>query len=368
MSTWPEQTRRAGWMTLLIMSMAAVLGPSPLMAQTVITTNTTLTTDVTGGIVIGAHGIVLDCNRRRISVGTAGITLNGKTGVTVKNCVVTNTVNGIVLSFSSGNTFEANTVEANAGGFHLTRSSGNTFKGNTVSRNSQYGVRLEDFSTGNNLRENSFASNARGVEVVLSAGNFIVNNNFVDNQVQAAVSGPPAFFSFGAPTGGNYWSDFDTAPEGCSDQNSDGFCDAPRVLTGGRDNLPWTRRFGQAVTTVVIDIKPGSGDGPAPLNLRSRGKIPVAILSTSSFDASTVDLSTVKLAGAGIALKNNGTPQASLEDVNGDGRLDLVVHVSTEALDIKALSGYRTGTLTLEGRTYGGVSIQGSDSVRIVPE
>ncbi|MGH9893443.1 MAG: right-handed parallel beta-helix repeat-containing protein, partial [bacterium] len=351
MSRWPGQSCRIGfqWVVILIVSVAAVSAPSPLMAQTVIRTNTTLTADHVGEIVIGTHGVILDCSGRRISGGTAGITLNGKTGVTVKNCVVSNTVNGIVLSSSSGNTFEANTVEGNAGGFHLTASGGNTFKGNIASRHSQFGFRFEGFSTGNNLRENTIANNARGIDVVLSSGNFIINNNFLDNQIQATVSGPSAFFSFGEPTGGNYWSDFDTSAEGCSDQNSDGFCDAPKVFAGGRDNLPWTKRFGQSVTTVVIDIKPGSGDGPAPINLRARGTIPVVILSTSSFDASTVDLSTVKLAGAGVALKNNGTPQASLEDVNGDGRPDLVVHVETEALDIKALNGYQTGTLTLEG-------------------
>lgn len=368
MSTWPDRTRRIGfqWVAVLIVSVAAVMGPSPLMAETVITANTTLTADHVGGVVIGTHGIVLDCNGRRISGGAAGVTLNGKTGVTVKNCIVTNAVNGIVLSSSSGNTFEANTVEGNAGGFHLIASGGNTFKGNTASRNSQFGFRLERFSTGNNLRENTIANNARGLEVVLSSGNFVINNNFLDNQVPAEVSGPSAFFSLGEPTGGNYWSDFDTPAEGCSDQNSNGFCDAPKAFAGGRDNLPWTKRFGQSVTTVAIDIKPGGASNP--INLRSRGTIPVAILSTESFDASTVDLGTVTLAGAGVALKKNGAPQASLEDVNGDGRPDLVVHVDTAALDIEALKGYQTGTLTLEGRTYSGESIRGSDSVKIVTD
>jgi parallel beta-helix repeat protein len=368
MSTRPDQTRRIGfqWMVVMLVSIAAVMGSSPLMAQTVITGNTTLTADHVGGIVIGTHGIVLDCNGRRISGAAAGITLNGKTGVTVKNCVVTNTVNGIVLSSSSGNTFEANTVEGNAGGFQLTTSVGNTFKGNTARRNGQFGFRVEGASTGNILRGNTIASNARGLDVVSSSGNFVINNNFLDNGIQTAVSGPSPFFSFGAPTGGNYWSDFDTPAEGCGDANSDGFCDGPRIFTGGRDNLPWTKRFGQSVTTVSIDIKPGPGDGAKPLNFRARGTFPVAIFSTSSFDASTIDLSTVSLAGAGVAMKINGVFQASFEDVNGDGRPDLVVHVDPQALDYKALNDNPTGTLTLEGRTYDGTLIKGSDSVRIV--
>ncbi len=368
MSTWPDRARLIGFhcVVVLIASVAAVMEPSPLTAQTVITTNTTLVADQAGEVVIGTHGVVLDCNGHRISGGAAGITLQGKTGVTVKNCVVTNAGNGVVLASSSGNTFEANTVEGNTGGFYLTGSGGNMFKGNTARRNSQFGFRLEGGSSGNNLWENTIANNPRGLEVVGSSGNFIINNNFLDNQVQAEVSPPSPFFSLGEPIGGNYWSDFDTPAEGCSDQNNDGFCDAPRIVPGSarNDNLPWTKPFGQQVITVAIDIKPGSASNP--LNPRSRGTTPVAILSTESFDASTVDLSTVSLAGAGVVMKKNGAYQAALEDVNGDGRPDLVIHVDTQTSGLEALNGYETGTLTLEGRTYSGASIQGSDSVSIM--
>jgi hypothetical protein len=53
---------------------------------------------------------------------------------------------------------------------------------------------------------------------------------------------------------------------------------------------------------------------------------------------------------------------ASFQDVNGDGRLDLVVQVSTDAL----LSNGDT-LATLTGQTFDGKSITGIDSVRIVP-
>ena len=92
----------------------------------------------------------------------------------------------------------------------------------------------------------------------------------------------------------------------------------------------------------------------------------MAILSASAlnfFDATTVNPTSVTLAEATVALKGKGTPMASVQDVNGDGLLDLVVHVSTEALqlsdgDIQAI---------LTGLTFSGQQIQGSDSVRIVP-
>ena len=54
---------------------------------------------------------------------------------------------------------------------------------------------------------------------------------------------------------------------------------------------------------------------------------------------------------------------ASAEDVNGDGLLDLVVHVSTSVLQLS-----ETDTeAVLEGRTVDGTPIRGTDTVRVVP-
>ncbi|HMH53502.1 MAG TPA: SBBP repeat-containing protein [Candidatus Acidoferrum sp.] len=116
-----------------------------------------------------------------------------------------------------------------------------------------------------------------------------------------------------------------------------------------------------AVLRVGIDIKPHSF--PNSINLGSNGTVPVAILSTATFDARTVNPLTVTLASAPVKLKGKGTPMASFEDVNGDGRLDLVVHVETEALQM----GETDSTAVLEGQTFTGRTIRGTDSVRIVP-
>ena len=115
-----------------------------------------------------------------------------------------------------------------------------------------------------------------------------------------------------------------------------------------------------AVIRVTIDIKPGSF--PNSINLGSGGTVPVAILSTATFNATTVDPLSVTLASAPVRLKGKGTPMASSQDVNGDGRLDLVVHVDTTALELS-----ETDTVAvLEGRTFDGKAIRGTDSVRVV--
>ena len=76
-----------------------------------------------------------------------------------------------------------------------------------------------------------------------------------------------------------------------------------------------------------------------------------------------VDPSTVTLASAPVRVKGPGTPQAAFQDVNAAGLLDLVVQVSTEALQLS-----QTDTeAVLEGETLDGTHIRGRDAVRVVP-
>jgi len=112
---------------------------------------------------------------------------------------------------------------------------------------------------------------------------------------------------------------------------------------------------------VSLDIKPGGN--PNMINLKSQGTVPIAILTTDDFDATTVNPTTVTLAGAHVKLKKNGMPMAAYEDVNGDGRADLVLHVSTQYLQLDESSM----VAVLAGQTYDGTAITGSDTVRIVP-
>jgi len=116
------------------------------------------------------------------------------------------------------------------------------------------------------------------------------------------------------------------------------------------------------VVDVNIDIKPGIY--PNSINLGSNGNVPVAILSDENFDASTVDPLSVRLAGAEVRIKGKGDPQANIEDVDGDGLIDIVVHVDTKALELSA----EDTEAILTGETYDGIKFQGVDTVRIVNE
>lgn len=112
---------------------------------------------------------------------------------------------------------------------------------------------------------------------------------------------------------------------------------------------------------VAIDIKPG--EDPNTVNLASRGATPVAILSSAFFDARTVQAETVRLAGAGPRRLGNGRVSFTIQDVNGDGRADMVLKVETQ--DLALTSSDAEAVLT--GETLDGTPIIGRDAVRIVP-
>ncbi|MEE8160884.1 MAG: hypothetical protein V3T61_04530 [Acidobacteriota bacterium] len=113
-------------------------------------------------------------------------------------------------------------------------------------------------------------------------------------------------------------------------------------------------KIGPAFIEVTIDIKPGSD--PNGINPANRGLIPVAVLTTDTFDALTVSPMTVRFgqSGAGMAHRSG-----HLEDADGDGDLDLVLHFRTQETGVQC--GDTSASLT--GETFDGQPLQGSDSI-----
>ncbi|MFC1899191.1 NosD domain-containing protein [Chloroflexota bacterium] len=118
--------------------------------------------------------------------------------------------------------------------------------------------------------------------------------------------------------------------------------------------------FGNRMAEIIIqiDIKPGSD--PNSINLNSKGVIPVAILTEESFDAASVDATTVRFGRTGYEAEPD---HYSFEDVDDDGDVDMILHFRTqdtgmEPDDTEAI---------LTGLTTNGIEITGTDSVRIVP-
>jgi len=116
----------------------------------------------------------------------------------------------------------------------------------------------------------------------------------------------------------------------------------------------------QTPTELIFDIVPG--DDTNVVNINSQGLVPVAILSTDSWDATDpidgVDPETVTILGV-QALAVRGKAEKSLtiqRDVDRDGNTDWVVQIQTEVLKtgivedtVKIEAMLMNGTTTLTG-------------------
>lgn len=112
---------------------------------------------------------------------------------------------------------------------------------------------------------------------------------------------------------------------------------------------------GKSKKIIEIDIKPGSY--PNSINLKSKGVIPVAVLTNDYFDASTVNPDTVLFADA-VPVR------WTMEDVDRDGDDDMLLHFITRDLSLNENST----EATLTGDTTDDFDIMGTGTVNIVPK
>ena len=131
---------------------------------------------------------------------------------------------------------------------------------------------------------------------------------------------------------------------------------------------------------VPLDIKPQSC--PNPVNVKSRGVLPVALLGTVNFDVSEVDLASVRLEG--VAPVRSGIEDVArpfdlfdnVEEANDcteegpDGLDDLTLKFKTQEVVVAlgAVSDGQVLILTLTGNlkaAFGGTPFQGQDVVII---
>lgn len=132
----------------------------------------------------------------------------------------------------------------------------------------------------------------------------------------------------------------------------------PRVVGGIVDIGALESNVGK-IQQINVDVKPGNEKNQ--VNFKKHGVVPIAVYTTEEFDAATLDASTIRLAGV-------EAQHIALEDVDGDGDLDLILHFVVEdliaALDLTIESGERESVqVELTAQTIDDALVQGWDTI-----
>jgi hypothetical protein len=130
--------------------------------------------------------------------------------------------------------------------------------------------------------------------------------------------------------------------------------------------------------SVALDIKPRSC--PNPLNVKSRGVFPAAILGTEGFDVNLIDPTSIHLAGVGAIRSSYEDVAAPVADgnecectANGpDGYTDLNLKFRTEQIVEELVDAEgnliedQVLSVTITGRLLDDTAIEGTDCVVVV--
>ena len=174
----------------------------------------TFTADIFGSILVEKDDVLVDgagYGLQGTGVGT-GISLDGRTNVTVKDIDVRNFFYGIYLDSSHNNSLSKNSVKGNFYGVYLSASSNNTISGSDISGNDYPGVWLRS-SSNNEIQENrineniqdgiwlstssddytiiakAISGNAFGIRIDDYSNNMLRNNDLRDNGCNFGVFG-----------------------------------------------------------------------------------------------------------------------------------------------------------------------------------
>jgi len=136
-------------------------------------------------------------------------------------------------------------------------------------------------------------------------------------------------------------------------------------IVGGNIDMGAVER---APRVIDIDIRQQS------INLKSNGRLPVVLLTTSAddgdnfdFDATTIDTSTIQFGDTRSGYGRVSPTHTTFEDADGDGDLDLVLHFSMRDIRDNSAMDADSVDAVLSALTTSGDDVMGFDSFRIVP-
>jgi parallel beta-helix repeat protein len=175
----------------VILGAASAATADDLCGATILA-NLTLDHDLScagNGLVVGADGIKLDLNGHTITGSGIGfgISVIGRTGVSIVGGTVRNFVAGVRVMNSTAIVVKDNQFVANGEGVDLASGSvANTIKENHFQDNAMRGIMLRGGTSANLVKENTFSGNRVGV-LLFGAVDSTVKENTVSSSVLAGI-------------------------------------------------------------------------------------------------------------------------------------------------------------------------------------
>ena len=221
----------------------------------------TLTGDL-GSIRVERNNIILDGNGHTLpgfvttvdglgnnitELNSGGVYLKNVENVTVKNLTIKNSQFGIYLEQCSNITVSGNTITGTqvpvpqgqaTGGIFVWQGHSNIIVDNNLANNYKaIYIGYEHQNHQNLVARNTIENSSYGI-IILTANNTIYQNRFINNKVQAYLSGE-ASNVWDYDKKGNFWSGYDG-----TDADGDGIGDTPYVIDeNNQDSYPLTASY-----------------------------------------------------------------------------------------------------------------------------
>jgi len=285
--------------------------------------------------------------------GGNAICITNYVNMTFSYNIITGCNEGVRMINSSGNVVSYNIVKDcyyNTG-IGIDYGSNNTVHRNTII-NSHYGISGGIDCHGNTFSENAIINNDIGFGTT-SYDNKFFHNNFVNNDVHVIASGINQFDD-GYPSGGNYWSEYDSWDVYCgvyqNETGSDGIGDDnPYTIdTDNQDNYPLIKPWIPYENGTTISIEYGVYPLAAPIGRNGR----VFTFTEDIYGAIAINADDIILDGAGHTLQGCGSTR---DGIGVGGNSGGCGNVTIKNVKIKGFTfGIFLGSLcdgTLSGNT-----------------
>ncbi|MBW2987203.1 right-handed parallel beta-helix repeat-containing protein, partial [Candidatus Woesearchaeota archaeon] len=145
-------------------------------------------TTISSCFIINANGITLDCNGNSITGNGpgSGIVINSQTGITIKNCTISNFVHGINLTNTNSNKFLQNTIYNNQFGIYSFDGSAiNEYDRNYIGDCPNGSIYIDPAAGGSIASDNltnNFINNSNFTAVYTAQG--MTNTRFINNTIR----------------------------------------------------------------------------------------------------------------------------------------------------------------------------------------